>query len=168
MFFLGDCRSRRVWKQLTRSLWNRNWLSFCRSSTRKKWQEAQWKRGIYIWHVCCFLDWCEGLCINIGTVLNIDSCVPSDGCPKSSGSTLELITGLFGQCHQVVAMSLPCAMKLIATWASIASAQYYCCIDGQCPYKDPLVPGDCFQTQEMCKAKCSSIHVPVPADLYGV
>lgn len=44
--FFSDCRRDR--KQLTRSLWKRNLLSFCRSSTRKKWQEAQRKRVIYM------------------------------------------------------------------------------------------------------------------------
>ena len=54
-------------------------------------------------------------------------------------------------------MSLSCAMKLVAIWASIASAQYDCCIDGQCPYKDPLVPGDCFQTPSMIHAGVARI-----------
>ncbi|CAJ1452641.1 unnamed protein product [Effrenium voratum] len=35
-------------------------------------------------------------------------------------------------------------------------AQYYCCIDGKCPYKDPTPPGfDCFQSESKCNSQSS-------------
>eukprot|EP00438_Fugacium_kawagutii_P005111 Skav212222 [mRNA] locus=scaffold862:162645:164336:- [translate_table: standard] len=38
-------------------------------------------------------------------------------------------------------------------------AQYYCCIDGKCPYKDPTPSGfDCFQSESKCNSQCGGGH----------